>query len=145
MFLFVGRKAYFDCNMRMCSCSKQPLCTLQIVDIDKTTLTHWDRVTHTYASKLTIIGSDNGLSPGRRQAIIAIIWTNAGILSIWHWGTNFSDILITIHIFSVKKTHWKMSSGKWRSFVSASMRWFTESHKCAVDTLLWNNCSRDAG
>ena len=29
--------------------------------------------------KLTIIGSDNGLSPGRRQAII---WTNAGILLI---------------------------------------------------------------
>ena len=26
---------------------------------------------------LTIIGSDNGLSPGRRQAII---WTNAGLL-----------------------------------------------------------------
>ena len=28
-------------------------------------------------SKLTIISLDNGLSPGRRQAII---WTNAGIL-----------------------------------------------------------------
>ena len=27
--------------------------------------------------KLTIIGSDNGLSPGRHQAII---WTNVGIL-----------------------------------------------------------------
>ena len=32
----------------------------------------------TYAN----IGSDNGLSPGRRQAII---WTNAGILLIDHW------------------------------------------------------------
>ena len=32
---------------------------------------------HERVSKLTIIGSDNGLSPGRRQAII---WTNAGIL-----------------------------------------------------------------
>ena len=40
-------------------------------------LTHWGRVTHICVSKLTIIGSDNGLSPGRRQAII---WTNAGIL-----------------------------------------------------------------
>ena len=29
------------------------------------------------SSKLTSIGSDNGSSPGRRQAII---WTNAGIL-----------------------------------------------------------------
>ena len=42
-------------------------------------LTHWGRVTHKCVSKLTIIGSDNGLSPGRRQAII---WTNAGILLI---------------------------------------------------------------
>ena len=33
-------------------------------------LTHWGRVTHICVSKLTTIGSDNGLSPGRRQAII---------------------------------------------------------------------------
>ena len=33
-------------------------------------LTHWGRVTHTCISKLSILGSDNGLSPGRRQAII---------------------------------------------------------------------------
>ena len=32
---------------------------------------------HTWVSKLTIICSDNGLSPGRRQGII---WTNAGNL-----------------------------------------------------------------
>ena len=35
-----------------------------------TKLTHGGRVTHICVSKLTIIGSDNGLSPGRRQAII---------------------------------------------------------------------------
>ena len=52
-------------------------------------LTHWGRVTHICVSKLTIIGSDNGLSPGRRQAII---WTNAGILLIGPLGTNFSEI-----------------------------------------------------
>ena len=40
-------------------------------------LTHWGRVVHKYVGKLTSTGSDNGLSPGRRQAII---WTNAGIL-----------------------------------------------------------------
>ena len=34
---------------------------------------------HIYVGKLTIIGSNNGLSSGRRQAII---WTNAGILLI---------------------------------------------------------------
>ena len=33
---------------------------------------------------LSIIDSDNGLSPGRRQAII---WTNAGILLIEPLGT----------------------------------------------------------
>ena len=54
-------------------------------------LTHWGRVTHICVSNLAIIGSDNGLSPGRRQAII---WTNAGILSIGPFGTNFSEILI---------------------------------------------------
>ena len=43
----------------------------------QTLLTHWVRGTHKCASELTIIDSDIGLSPGRRQAII---WTNAGIL-----------------------------------------------------------------
>ena len=37
-------------------------------------------VTHICVGNLTIIGSDNGLSPDRRQAII---WINAGILLIW--------------------------------------------------------------
>ena len=76
-------------------------------------LTHWGRVTHICVSKLTIIGSDNGLSPGRRQAII---WTNAGILLVGPLGTNFSEILIGIQLFSFKKMHLKMSSAKWRPF-----------------------------
>ena len=74
-------------------------------------LTHWGRVTHICVSKLTIIGSDNGLSPGRRQAMI---WTNAGILLIGPLGTNFSEILIEIYTFSFKKMHLKMLSGNWR-------------------------------
>ena len=74
-------------------------------------LTHWSGVTHTCVGKLTIIASDNGLSHGRRQAII---WTNAGILLIEPLGTNFSETLITIHTFPFKKIHLKMSSGKWR-------------------------------
>ena len=74
-------------------------------------LTHWGRVTHICANKLTIIGSDNGLSPGRRQSII---WNNAGILLIAPLGTNFNGILIEIHILSFKKIHLKMLSGKWR-------------------------------
>ena len=50
--------------------------------------------------KLTIIGSDSGLSPGRRQAII---WANAGILLIGPFGINFSEILIDICIVYYKK------------------------------------------
>ena len=42
------------------------------------------------------IGSDNGLSPGQRQAII---WTNAGIFLIGPLKTNFSEILIEIWVF----------------------------------------------
>ena len=76
-------------------------------------LTHWGRVTHICVSKLTIIGSENGLAPGRRQAII---WTNAGMLLIGPLGTNFNETSIKIHTFSLKKIHLKLSSGKWRPF-----------------------------
>ena len=62
----------------------------------KELLTHWGRVTHICVNKLTIIGSDNGLSPDRRQAII---WSNAGILLIGTLGTDFSEIMIEILIF----------------------------------------------
>ena len=70
-------------------------------------------MTHICVSKLSIIGSDNGLSPGRRQAII---WTNDRILLIRTLWTNFSEILSEIHAFSFKKMHLKMSSAKWRPF-----------------------------
>ena len=76
-------------------------------------LTHWGRVTHICVGKLTIIGSDNGLSPERHQAII---WTNAGMLLIGPLGTNFSEILIEIQTFSLKKIRLKMSSAKCCSF-----------------------------
>ena len=76
-------------------------------------LTHWGRVTHICVSKIIIIGSDNGSSPGRRQVII---WTNAGILLIEPLRTRISEILIEIHTFSFKKIHLKMSSGKWRLY-----------------------------
>ena len=75
--------------------------------------TDWGRVTQIYVRKLTTIGSDNGLSPGRRQAII---WTNAGILLIDPFGTDYSEILIEIYIFSFKKMHAKLSSGDWRPY-----------------------------
>ena len=57
-------------------------------------------MTHIYVSKLNIIGSDNGLSPGWRQAII---FTSAGLLLIQNAGTNFRKILIEIHTFSSRE------------------------------------------
>ena len=60
-------------------------------------LAHWGWLTHICISKLNIIGSDNGLSPDRHQAII---WTIAGLLLIGPLGKNFSEILIEILTFS---------------------------------------------
>ena len=70
-------------------------------------------MTYICVVEISIIGSDNGLSPGRRQAII---WTNAWILFIGPLGTNFIEILIGVHTFWSKKMHLKMSSGKWQPF-----------------------------
>ena len=75
-------------------------------------LIHWGRVTHICVSYPTITGSDNGLSPGRRQAIILI---NAGKLLIGPLETNVSDILIEIHTFSFQENAfgsviWKMAA-----------------------------------
>ena len=76
-------------------------------------LTHWSQVTHICISKLNIIGSDNGLLRVRHQAIT---WTNAGTLLTGPLGTNFSEILIEIHIFPFRKMHLKMLSEKWQPF-----------------------------
>ena len=69
-------------------------------------LTHWGRVTHISIGKLTIIGSDSGLLPGRRQSII---WSDGGILLIGPLGINFSEVLIKIQTFSLKKIHFNLS------------------------------------
>ena len=87
------------------------LVRITMIDTTHNGLTHWGRVTHICVGNLTIIGSDDGLSPGRRQAII---WTNARILLIGPWGANFNEIVIGIQTFSLKKMFLKMSSGKWR-------------------------------
>ena len=73
------------------------------------TLSHWGRVTHMCVGKLTTICSDNGLSPGRRQAII---WTNARILLIGPIGTHFSEIFTETQTFSLKKMRLEMSSAE---------------------------------
>ena len=55
---------------------------------------------HICVSKLTTIGSDNSLSPGRRQSII---WTNVGISLIGPWGTHFYEIFIKMQQSSLQK------------------------------------------
>ena len=70
------------------------------------TLYRWGRMTHISVSKITIIGSENALSPDRRQAIIG---ANAGIL-LGRLGTNFSEVLIEIQTVSFTKMHLNISS-----------------------------------
>ena len=77
------------------------------------------------------IGSDNGLSPIRRQAII---WTNAGLLLIGLLGTNFNEILIKLQNFSFTRLHLKISSAKWWPFypereeLTHKALWYMYSH-----------------
>ena len=56
-----------------------------IISLNTVLLTHWGCVTQICVDKLTIIGLDNGLLPGKHQAII---WTNVRIL--FH-GLNVSN------------------------------------------------------
>ena len=87
-------------------------------------------MTHICVRKLSILGSDNGLSPGRRQAII---WTNAGMLFNWTLRTNFSEILSEIHTFSFKQMRLKMSSGKWRPYcLGLNVLTLVSLYKCAL-------------
>ena len=94
-------------------------------------LTLWGRVMHICVSNLAIIASDNGLSPGRPQAIFS---TNAGILLIGPLETNFSEILIEILTISFEKMHLKALSAKWRPFCLSLNR-------CQMNT----ECGRVAG
>ena len=83
-----------------------------------TMLTHSGRVTHICVGNLAIIGW--------RQAII---WTNAGILTIGPFGTNFSEILIDILTLSFKKMSLKVSSAKWRPFcLGLNVLMFSRNH-----------------
>ena len=93
--------------------SDDPDLYCHMVSLGHNDLIHWGRVTHICISKITIIGSDNGLSPGRCQVII---WTSAGILLIGPLGTNFNEISIAVQTFSFKKMHLKMSCAKCRPF-----------------------------
>ena len=79
------------------------------------------------ARRTIIIGSDSGLAPGRRQAII---WTNAEILLMGLLQTNFSEILIEIYTFSFKKCIWKCRLENGGHFVSVSLYQLISHAKC---------------
>ena len=65
-------------------------------------------------SKLSIIVSDNGLSPGRCQAII---WSSAGILVNWTTGNKLQrNINQNSSIFIHDENAFEMLYGKWRPF-----------------------------
>ena len=95
-------------------------------------LTHWGRETHICVGDPIIIGSDNGLSPDRRQAINL---TNDIILLIVPLRTNFSEIVIEVQTFSFNIMRSKVSSAKWRPFclgLNVLMTWHQTDHcyKC---------------
>ena len=93
-------------------------------------------MTHICVSKLAVIGSDNGLSPDRRQAII---WANAGLWLIGPLGTNFSEILIEILTFSFKKMHLKVLSAKrWPFCLGPNvLMWWASFLKSSVHINIW--------
>ena len=74
-----------------------------------------------YVVNLTIIGSDNGLSPARRQATIL---TNARVLLMGPLETNLSETLIDICAFHSKKRLWKCRLENGGHSVAASMCWY---------------------
>ena len=60
-------------------------------------LTHWGRVTHICVSKLIVIGSDNGLSPGwprhyLNQCWNIVNWTLGNKLQ-WNFNRNYSSFI----------------------------------------------------
>ena len=75
--------------------------------------THLPLVTHICSVNWVGIGSCNGLSPVRRQAIT---WSNGTLLSIEPLWTNFSEIWIKNTKISFMKMHLKLSPAKWRPF-----------------------------
>ena len=105
-------------------------------------LTHWGRVTHTCVSRLTITGSDNSLSPDRRQAIIL---TSAGILLIGPVGTNFIEISIWNSNIFIKKNAFENVVCEMASILSrpqfVNVEFCTQQYVCSwftfADAVSW--------
>ena len=67
---FIAKNACLNAVLSSCSQRASNVHNVQISVAGLNVRTHSGRVTHICVGNLTIIGSDNGLSPGRRQAII---------------------------------------------------------------------------
>ena len=81
-------------------------------------LTHWDPVMHTCVSTLSIIGSDNGLSPGRRQShYLNLCWhiVDTNLRNKFQWNLKRNS-----YIF-IKKCVWKCHLRNGGLIVSASI------------------------
>ena len=109
-----------------------------VIWIAKLALTHWGRVTHICVGDLTIIGSDDGLSPGRHRAIIL---TNAAILLMGLLWTNFSEISIETLTLSLKRNVFEVSSAKGRPCclglnVLSGMAWVIKKWEIPIKVML---------
>ena len=106
---------YKGCNylsilgLKLIHVSKRATVDIRAITLLSQYLTHWGRVTHICVTKLTIIDSDDGLSPGQFQAII---WTNARIVSIRPLAINLNEILIEmfIHVNALENCVLKMTT-----------------------------------
>ena len=116
------------------SCGSPQCCGL-ITSSSLWLLTHWGQMMHICVGKLTIIGSDNGLSPGRCKAMI---WTNDGIFLLWTLGTNFSQFVIEIQTFSLKIIRLKMASVKCCPFrLGLSVLILAGHTSCGSNVISW--------
>ena len=93
-------------------------------------------MTHKCVGNLTIIGSDNGLTPGRCPANI---WTNACVFLVGPVETNFNEISIGILTFSFKKMCLKASSAIWRPFCVGLNVLNTRSTSALEEWRVWIN------
>ena len=90
--------------------------------------THWGRAAHVCVSKLTVIGLNNSLSPGRHQYIIK---SNDRILVIGPLRTNVGEILIESHKFWFEKIQFYISSAKQQSF-GLGLNAFNHNDSCIL-------------
>ena len=91
-------------------------------------------MTHIWGGDLNIIGSDNDLSPGRRQAII---WTNAGILLTGLLGTNLRETVIEIYIFIIFISLFMKCIWKCRLENGSHLSWPQMLKKIAFGYVVW--------